>query len=232
MPRAKKSAQLLAKLNRSLGAEAEPAAATPAPQPAAPTTARRKASAKKRATLAKATPTPSAKTPPAPVTEPLATVPADAAKGVPQRRHTAEKIVRQQVLLASGAGLIPMPVADLAAVVGLQLKLLADLSHAYGVEFSKGQAKAIVVSLIGSLGGTVLACSALGSMAKFLPGLGSLLSLTTLPVAAGSITYLTGHIIIDHFEAGGTLQNLDLDVAEAAFARRWHDAKTTVQNLR
>ena len=136
------------------------------------------------------------------------------------------------MMYASGAGLIPVPLADLAAIGGLQLKLLADLAHTYGVEFSKTQAQAIVTSLVGSIGGTVLACSAMGSLAKFLPGLGSVLSVTTLPVAAGAITYAIGHLAIDHFETGGTLRDFDLDVAESAFARRWQEAKTTVQSWR
>src|SRR5271156_1808183 len=50
---------------------------------------------------------------------------------------TPEKIVNTSMLLAAGAGAIPIPVWDSALVIGIQLKMLADLSAAYGKPFDQ-----------------------------------------------------------------------------------------------
>lgn len=44
---------------------------------------------------------------------------------VPER---SEAIIRHHVLLAAGAGLIPLPLVDLAAVTGIQVRMLMELA--------------------------------------------------------------------------------------------------------
>lgn len=144
------------------------------------------------------------------------------------KRTQAEQIVRDYVPLAVGAGLLPVPGADLAAIGGLQLKVLAALAELYGVPFTRAQAQLIVTSLLGSVGTTVLAGTVLLSVAKVIPGFGSLLGAASLPVAGGAITHAIGHLVTDHFEAGGTMETFDLDVAQRAFAQKFEAAKAKV----
>ncbi len=229
-----KSDRLFQKLNRSLGAEDDTPATAPQEQPAPPAKPKRKRTTAKTATAPRkrtsprkrtapplTAPTPTATTPPA-VEPPPAPAPATPAP----RRLAAEKCVLQHVPFAVGAGLIPLPLADLAAIGGLQLKVLRDLAHLYELPFTKAQGEAIVTSLLGSVGGTALTWGLLSSVAKVLPVVGTWFSATTLPAAAGTITYAIGQLAIDHFEQGGTLENFDLDVAQAAMARKIQEAKT------
>lgn len=231
MARAKKSAQLLQKLNQSLGEDSGPAAARVEPAPAAAPIESGSMPVQIIAEVPAAAPTPETPVPvppvPAPATaaEPLSVNTAVAAAATVGKRARAEAIVRQYVPFAIGAGIIPVPGLDWAAIAGLQLKVLAALSQLYGVPFSRREARLIVTSLLGSLGGTVVATGALGSVVKFVPGFGTLLGLTTLPVASGVVTYAIGHLAIDHFEVGGTMMDFDLDVAHRAWDRKLEEAK-------
>lgn len=150
------------------------------------------------------------------------------AASMPSKRVQAEQIVRDYIPLAVGAGLIPVPGADLAAIGGLQLKVLAALAEHYGVAFTRAQAQVIVTSLLGAVGTTVLAGTMFLSLAKVIPGLGTLLGAASLPLAGGAITHAIGHLAIDHFESGGTMMDFDLDVAQRAFAQKLEAAKATL----
>jgi uncharacterized protein (DUF697 family) len=142
----------------------------------------------------------------------------------PAMRARAEEIVRDYRALAVGAGLIPVPGADMLAIVGLQLKVLASLAELYGVAFTRAQAHLIVTSLLAAAGSTILARSMFFSLAKVIPGIGPLLGAASLPVAAGAITHAIGHLAIDHFEAGGTLGSLNLNVAQRALGQKVKEA--------
>lgn len=160
-----------------------------------------------------------------PVVEPAlsaAPIPTTAAPGL---RPGAERIVQEHLPLAVGAGMIPLPGVDLAAIGGLQLKVLASLAEHYKVPFTKAQAQLIVTSLLGSVGTTLLAGATLVSFAKIVPFFGTLVGAASMPVAGGVITLAMGHLAIDHFEAGGTMETFDLDVAQQAFLRKIDEAK-------
>ena len=58
----------------------------------------------------------------------------------------AQEIVKRYALYAAGAGLIPIPVADFAAITALEVKMLHDLGDMYGVPFSQETVRPIVAS--------------------------------------------------------------------------------------
>lgn len=140
--------------------------------------------------------------------------------GVGSKRGRAEQVVRDHLPLAAGAGMLPLPGIDLLAIGGLQLRVLAALADLYAVPFDRSRAQSIVTTLIGSVGVTYVAGAALFSVAKVIPGLGSVLAAASLPAAGGAITHAVGQLAIDHFEAGGTMQDFDLDLAQQAFVDR------------
>ncbi len=143
-------------------------------------------------------------------------------------RPRAEQIVNDYMPLAVGAGLIPVPGLDLAAICGLQLKVLASLAEHYKVPFTGAQAQPIVTSLLGSIGTTVLASAALLSVAKMVPFIGMLVGAASVSVAGGVITRAMGQLAIDHFEAGGRMETFDLDVARKAFFQKIAEAKVAL----
>ena len=152
-----------------------------------------------------------------------------ATAGATPVRSQAEQIVKDHLPLAVGAGMIPVPGLDLAAIGSLQLKVLASLAKHYKVPFTQGQAQLIVTSLLGSVGTTLLAGAALASAAKFVPFFGTVVGVASMPVAGGVITRAMGHLAIDHFEAGGTMETFDLDIAQEAFLQKIAEARTALR---
>lgn len=117
----------------------------------------------------------------------------------------ANLIVKNHMLACMAASLIPVPAVDLAAIVGIQIKMLYELSEHYDVEFSREAARSAIFSLAGG-GISLMTMAPLGvSLMKFLPGLGTGAAYVSLPILSGATTYAVGKVFVKHFESGGTL---------------------------
>jgi uncharacterized protein (DUF697 family) len=125
-----------------------------------------------------------------------------------RRDEMASQIVDRYSLWSGAAGLIPVPIVDVAAVGGVQIVMLRRLSEIYGVPFSENRGKAILASLAGSvLPASTATTSAMtvGSLIKGLPGVGWAVGALTMPVFSAGATYIMGKVFIQHFASGGTL---------------------------
>ena len=125
-----------------------------------------------------------------------------------RRDELASQVVDRFSLWSGAAGLIPIPIADMAAVGGVQLVMLRRLSEIYGVPFSENRGKSIIASLAGAvLPASTATTSAMtvGSLVKALPGLGWAVGALSMPVLSAGATYVIGKVFIQHFASGGTL---------------------------
>jgi uncharacterized protein (DUF697 family) len=125
-----------------------------------------------------------------------------------QRDAEAQKLVDRFTLWSGGAGLIPIPLVDIAAVGGVQVQMLRKLSDIYGVPFSDNIGKSVLASLAGSLiPASAATTTAMGvtSALKLIPGVGTLIAAVTMPAFSAGATYLIGKVFIQHFASGGTL---------------------------
>src|SRR5713101_4242182 len=125
-----------------------------------------------------------------------------------QRDDAASKLVDRFSLWSGAAGLIPVPLVDIAAVGGVQLQMLRRLSEIYGVPFSDNRGKSIIASLAGSvLPASTATTTAMGvsSILKSIPGVGTVIGALTMPVFSAGATYVIGKVFIQHFASGGTL---------------------------
>ena len=127
------------------------------------------------------------------------------------RRASAEKLVERFSLWSGVAGLIPLPLVDLAAVGGVQIQMLRRISQIYSIPFSENRGKALIVSLVGS---SIPVSSGLGaaSIAKTVPVIGTAISAVAMPAFSAGATYAIGMAFIQHFTSGGTL--LDFNPSE------------------
>lgn len=137
-----------------------------------------------------------------------------------------DEVINNHVALSMGAGLIPIPFADTAAVAAVHYKMLKDISAIYGVEFVEMRVKSIVVSLLAGFGSTSIAAASVRSVAKLVPGVGTIVGAVTLPVVAGAITYAIGKVIAQHFESGGTFLNFDSLDVKGGLAREFEKGKS------
>jgi uncharacterized protein (DUF697 family) len=68
-----------------------------------------------------------------------------------EKELKAMNAVRNGMSWSMIAGLIPLAFVDMAAVAGVQMKMLAEIAKIYGVEFRRSCGKAGGGSLIGSV---------------------------------------------------------------------------------
>ena len=124
------------------------------------------------------------------------------------RRVAAVKLVERLSLWSGAAGLIPVPLIDLAAVGGVQIRMLGGISKIYGIPFSENIGKSLIASLVGSM---VPMTSAMGaaSIIKSVPLLGAVASVFAMPAMSAGATYAIGMVFIQHFASGGTLLDFD-----------------------
>ena len=132
-------------------------------------------------------------------TAPAATEMTDAA-----RDELASQLVDRLALWSGAAGLIPVPIVDLATVGGVQLYMLRRLSEIYGVPFSKNRGKSILASLAGAVIPYSAATTTAG-LVKFFPVFGTAVGQLTMAAVSAPATWIIGKVFIQHFASGGTL---------------------------
>jgi uncharacterized protein (DUF697 family) len=124
------------------------------------------------------------------------------------RDELASQLVDRLSLWSGAAGLIPVPLVDMAAVGGVQLHMLRRLSEIYGIPFSENRGKSILASLAGAvIPASTATTTAMGvsSLMKGLPGIGTAIGALTMPVVSAGATWVIGKVFIQHFASGGTL---------------------------
>jgi len=135
-----------------------------------------------------------------------------------------ESIIKKYMYLSMGAGLIPIPAIDMAAVLGLQLRMVAVLAGEYKQDFSHDKGKAFIASLVG---GSVPAAGgpAIGSLIKRVPVIGQTIGVLAMPALAGASTYAVGKVFAQHFASGGTF----LTFNPKAVARHYEEHRTAAR---
>lgn len=121
-------------------------------------------------------------------------------------------IVAESVALAMGAGmLVPVPILDGLAVLGIQLRMVARLAAVHGREFRTERARSLVLAL--AAGVPTLQVSWL----KLVPGIGTALAAGPTAVTAGALTYAVGRVFSSHFAGGGSLEGFPIEASRVAF---------------
>jgi uncharacterized protein (DUF697 family) len=126
---------------------------------------------------------------------------------------------------SAAAGFIPMPAVDTVAIGGVQVKMIQALCKVYDVPFKKEAVLAIISAVVGGSVATSLGSAAKGSVAKLIPGIGSIVSSFIQPGVAYGTTYALGRVFIDHFEKEGTLLDFDTSKVKKSFNGYFDNAK-------
>lgn len=116
----------------------------------------------------------------------------------------ANSVIKNHMIWSMGAGMIPVPIADLFAVSAIQLDMIRSLAKVYEIDFKENEGKALITALTGS-GLARLGASAI----KLIPGVGSVLGGVTRAVLSGASSYAIGEVFKKHFETGGTFLDFD-----------------------
>jgi len=136
-------------------------------------------------------------------------------------------IIRNHVAWSMGAGLIPLPIADIAAVSAVQLDMVKQMSRVFDVNFNEMQGKTLITTLVGS------SMARIGASAiKLIPGIGSLLGSVAMPVLSGASTFALGQVFKQHFETGGTFLDFDVDRLRKYYTEQFEKGKKVAEDIK
>jgi len=150
---------------------------------------------------------------------------------VEDKLEKSRSTVRKYMYWSIGAGFIPVPFLDFAAITGVQVKMLADTGKIYDIPFSRNRVKNLVAALIGGALPGPLAFGAFGSTVKMVPIVGPIFGGISVPLMAGATTYAVGTVFIQHFESGGTFLDFDPEKMKDHFRREFEKGKTVAQEM-
>lgn len=142
------------------------------------------------------------------------------------KKELAQEIVKSHVIYSLGAGLVPVPLLDIAAVSVVQLDMLKQLAKAYGQDFKESAGKGWISAITGS---TMARMGA--SFVKAIPGIGSILGGVTMSVLSGASTYAIGQVFILHFSSGGNFMNFNFDQAKEIYQREFEAGKKVAKEM-
>jgi uncharacterized protein (DUF697 family) len=123
-----------------------------------------------------------------------------------QRRSHAHAIVERHAIYSGVGGIIPVPIANIASITAVIVRMVKVLSNLYGIPFQRDRARAIVVGLMGGAMPTGLAAATTSTLVYIIPASG-LIGLAVSSLAAVACTRSIGRIFVEHFENGATLHD-------------------------
>ncbi len=141
------------------------------------------------------------------------TIDAEAVEVFPSTEQTlrldqAGKLIASASRWSLAAAIIPVPYLDMAALAGVQTKLVMDLAELYGEKASREVVSGAISVLLGTLLPVGAAHAAVGATAKLFPGVGTVIGSVSLAAFGAAATYAVGKVFVRHFEHGGNMSNL------------------------
>ena len=116
-----------------------------------------------------------------------------------KRRAAAHKIVSRYKNFAALGGLVPLPVANIASVAAVNLRMVKQLSDLYQVPFQRDRTRAMIVGLIGGTVPTGVGTATSATLMFIVPG-GLLWGMGASAITAGALTRAIGLVFVESFE--------------------------------
>jgi uncharacterized protein (DUF697 family) len=135
-------------------------------------------------------------------------------------------IILKHTIWAMAAGLIPLPLVDLAAVTAIQIDMIKQLAEHHGRDYNVMSGKAFV----GALTGSGLAMFG-ASVIKTIPVIGSVVGGVSVPVFAGASTWAVGQMATEIFASGSTLEDADMSTVKEAYRKAYDKGKKVVSEM-
>lgn len=144
----------------------------------------------------------------------------------------AESLIKTYMMAAGAASLTPVPLVDLAAITGVQMRMIQKLAEHYGKSFSESPVGNTIASLggaaVGQSGGVLLGIS----LAKTIPGIGWMLGIISMPVLVGASTYAIGHVFAQHFKNGGSVFDIGVEDVRGYYKEQVEKGKEIATSLK
>lgn len=142
----------------------------------------------------------------------------------------ARKLINKYMWWSMGAGLLPLPLVDMAAILGLRMRMLYMLSKNYNVPFSSDPGKKMISFLLGAAIPLSLT-DMVRSTLKWVPFLGPMIGWMSMPIFTGATTYAIGKSFMMHFESGGTFLDFDPAKVRAYFRQEFEKGQKLASEM-
>lgn len=147
-----------------------------------------------------------------------------------QCRHLAGRnVIKNHVVATMSLALVPVPVFDVLVISGALVELVEKLADLYDVPGNHMRFKTLVAALVGGLGSYWLSSLSLYSFSKVIPGWRWFAAGAAMPLTAGAVTYAVGSVLLQHFEAGGTLDERAVPQLQAQYRQQVKKGYTLAQ---
>ncbi|MGX7349427.1 YcjF family protein [Dolosicoccus paucivorans] len=110
---------------------------------------------------------------------------------------SARSWAKKYITTAFGVGFTPIPVADAAVLVPMQIGMLAHITSIFGLGLDKAQIVSLLAGIGGTSGATMLGKYIVSSAFKFFPGIGSVAGGAISGITAGSLTIALAYSYIE-----------------------------------
>lgn len=112
------------------------------------------------------------------------------------KQKKANEIVSAAASAAAITGASPIPFSDCAVLIPAQITMLASITAVYGIKVEGNLLKTLISATIGVGGATVLGRTAVSTILKFIPGVGTVVGGAISAVTAAMITGALGEVYI------------------------------------
>lgn len=108
------------------------------------------------------------------------------------KQKRARTVVAGAATAAAAVGVTPIPFADAALLVPIQIGMLAGISATFGLELDEAFFGTLVSSMAGTVGATMAGRAIVGSLFKLVPGVGTVAGGAISAATAATITTTLG----------------------------------------
>ncbi|MBU0485471.1 MAG: YcjF family protein [Proteobacteria bacterium] len=155
----------------------------------------------------------------------------DSAEVLEKERREADNCIKNYVILAMGAGLLPSALVNVVVVTALEVKMIGSLAQVYEFPVPKKlMLYKILISLIGSLGSVYVSVNSRLAF-KGVPLLGHAVYVGMMSVSGAAAMYAVGKIFQHHYESGGTFLSSDNSLLRAYFKEKYEEGKGRVPSF-
>jgi len=160
----------------------------------------------------------------------LTRVHADIKQEISRSKRAALKIVTRWSRWSVAASVIPAPFIDMAAISGVQVKMIYALCKQYEVDFEHKAAIAIASGVTGGAAVQTVASLLAKQLIRITPGVGTIFMFAVEPVISYATTYAMGVAFISHFEADGRLHDFNPETIRQYLAAQIDKRKPTLDS--
>jgi uncharacterized protein (DUF697 family) len=144
------------------------------------------------------------------------------------RSLAAENLIKDYVIASVAASIVPVPLFDIAAVVGIELRMIQKLSELYGKPFAEAAGRSVIAALAGGVFGYGAGLAVAVSLTKLIPGVGWMMGMVSLPALAGGSTYAVGRVFVKHYENGGDIFDLSAETMHTYYKEQLERGKKLI----